>query len=282
MIVEKLHFAKGRSGFIKSFEGSWDGELPRLHSHRELELNVVSLGTGTYYIKGEQYSIGAGSALWLFSGQPHLLADYSPDLQMWVVVFRTPFVRNMSQPEWTQILRKQDPGTVYGRRLNRTAFNRINHLCSRLAGTATDDHPYFNACLGCLLREAWETTRSGNPLVVSGKVHPAVEKVVRRLKSGSLHQPLEEMAREAGLSYSRLGYLFREQMGETLGDYRKRLRVQRFQYLAGSNPNRTLLDCALEAGFGSYAQAHRVIRECTGDAPRELVLKQRQRRDTIL
>ncbi|HKJ91178.1 MAG TPA: helix-turn-helix domain-containing protein, partial [Oceanipulchritudo sp.] len=80
---------------------------------------------------------------------------------------------------------------------------------------------------------------------------------------------------DAGLSYSRLGCLFREQMGETLGAYRKRLRVQRFQYLAGNYPDRTLLDCALEAGFGSYAQAHRVIRECTGKAPREFIRKQR-------
>jgi AraC-like DNA-binding protein len=277
MILEKLHFEKGRSGFIRCFEGDWDGNLPQLHSHRELELNVVSGGTGTYYIKGEQYSIGPGSVLWLFSGQPHLLADFSSDLHMWVAVFRTPLVRRMSQPEWARELRKQDPGTVYVRGLNRTAFEEIENLCRRLAATAADDHAYFNACLGCLLRQAWEVTRSGSPLAVSGKVHPAVERVVRRLKAGSLNEPFDHLAREAGLSYSRLGYLFREQMGETLGDYRNRLRVQRFQYLAGSRPERTLLDSALEAGFGSYAQAHRVIRECTGSAPRELIARQRQR-----
>jgi AraC-like DNA-binding protein len=278
MIPEKLHFEKGHSGFINCFEGNLQGRVPRLHSHRELELNVVFRGTGTYYIQGQQYSISPGNVLWLFSGQPHVLADFSADLQMWVVVFRTPFVRQMSQPDWTQDLTKRDPGTVYVRGLNRMAFDRLEHLCRCLAATAADDHAYFNACLGCLLREAWESTRSGHPLAVGGKVHPAVERVVRRLKSGPLNEPLAALAREAGLSYSRLGYLFHEQMGETLGDYRKRLRVQRFQYLAASHPNRTLLDCALEAGFGSYAQAHRVIREGTGMSPRELAGKGRPQR----
>lgn len=279
MTFERLHFEKGRSGFITRFKPNWEGERPRLHRHRELELNVVGGGTGIYYIGGDQYSIGPGNMVWLFSGQPHVLADTSLDFQMWVIVFRTSFVRRMSQPDWTQVLRKRDPGEVYVRSLNRDIYGRLDGLCERLSETAADDNPYFNACLACLLREAWETTRSSNPLAVSGKVHPAVERAVQSLTVGTLDKPFEDLARESGISYSRLGHLFREQMGETLGDYRNRLRIQRFQFLASNHPERTLLDCVLEAGFGSYSQAHRVIRDFTGKAPKEFRDRSFGRRD---
>lgn len=67
------------------------------------------------------------------------------------------------------------------------------------------------------------------------------------------------------LSPSRLSRLFHEQTGETIAAFRNRQRIARFH---AGDPRTTLLECALAAGFGSYAQFHRVYRAMVGGTPR--------------
>lgn len=78
----------------------------------------------------------------------------------------------------------------------------------------------------------------------------------------------EELAHQLGTTTSRLGKLFKAEMGFSVTDYRNRLRLEIFLGLVergGSN----LLEAALDAGFGSYAQFHRVFRALLGTTPRE-------------
>ncbi len=77
-----------------------------------------------------------------------------------------------------------------------------------------------------------------------------------------------ELAKKFGVSASKLGHVFKEEMGVALVDYKNRLRLERFLTLVqpgGGN----LMQAALDAGFGSYAQFHRVFRELLGTSPRE-------------
>jgi AraC-like DNA-binding protein len=60
-------------------------------------------------------------------------------------------------------------------------------------------------------------------------------------------------------------------MGVSLVDYRNRLRIDRFfECIQRTGGNGNLLDAALEAGFGSYAQFHRVYRKFLGTTPRDI------------
>jgi AraC-like DNA-binding protein len=77
---------------------------------------------------------------------------------------------------------------------------------------------------------------------------------------------LAVVADRSGLSESRLRHLFRDETGSSLTDYRNRQRLRRFMESAPRS-RRTLLDSALAAGFGSYAQFHRVFRRAVGVAP---------------
>lgn len=61
---------------------------------------------------------------------------------------------------------------------------------------------------------------------------------------------------------------FRRQVGVSLVDYRNRIRVERFLGLVEQGGG-NLLAAALEAGFGSYAQFHRVFRHLLGAMPKE-------------
>jgi AraC-like DNA-binding protein len=77
-----------------------------------------------------------------------------------------------------------------------------------------------------------------------------------------------ELAAQLGTTAGRLGKLFKAEMGFSVTDYRNRLRLESFLRLVergGGN----LLEAALDAGFGSYAQFHRVFRSPLGATPRE-------------
>ena len=76
------------------------------------------------------------------------------------------------------------------------------------------------------------------------------------------------LARSVHITPRVLAKHFRDQVGVPLVDYRNRVRVERFLGLVergGGN----LLQAALDAGFGSYAQFHRVFRRMLGVTPRE-------------
>jgi AraC-like DNA-binding protein len=93
-----------------------------------------------------------------------------------------------------------------------------------------------------------------------------VETVRRLAKEPSLTG--KKLASEQGISLSRLARVFKREMSMSLVEYRNRLRLERFQTLLDAG-GENLHDAALRAGFGSYAQFHRVFRALRGGTPRE-------------
>ena len=76
------------------------------------------------------------------------------------------------------------------------------------------------------------------------------------------------LAEDLGVSPSKLGKAFRAQVGVAFVDYRNQLRLERFLKLVfpgGGNVSAA----ARSAGFGSYAQFHRVFRSLVGKSPKE-------------
>ena len=73
------------------------------------------------------------------------------------------------------------------------------------------------------------------------------------------------LARKHGVSLSRLARAFKTEMGMSIVEHRNRLRLQRFFRLVEAGHG--LLSAALEAGFGSYAQFHRVFRALHKSSP---------------
>ena len=97
--------------------------------------------------------------------------------------------------------------------------------------------------------------------------HPSLRRAVHMLaRDPSLGG--EALAAELDISLSRLARLFKAELGLSLVDYRNQLRLERFTVLVESGIG-NLLQASLEAGFGSYAQFHRVFRATRGKTPRE-------------
>jgi AraC-like DNA-binding protein len=76
------------------------------------------------------------------------------------------------------------------------------------------------------------------------------------------------LAQQLATTPDHLGRAFKAAFGESLGDYRNRVRTRRFLAVVDAGGG-NLLEAAMTAGFGSYAQFHRVFRRILGESPAE-------------
>jgi AraC-like DNA-binding protein len=143
-----------------------------------------------------------------------------------------------------------------------------------LGRTPLEDAKQAAAAIFCtLLANVYGSRRNTlawHPLPRKSGQSPLVERILAAMNEGT---PItgERLARELGVSPGHLARSFKREMGISLVDYRNRLRIDRFFAAiqsAGSTVN--LLEAALQAGFGSYAQFHRVYRKFLGTTPRDI------------
>ncbi|MCZ7647146.1 MAG: AraC family transcriptional regulator [Planctomycetota bacterium] len=238
------------------------------HAHAELELNLVVRGSGAYLIDGRRVALRPRSLVWLFPAQHHLMLDDAPDLEMWIGVFRPRLLRAACRSAGSRTLARQRVETPLQKRLAAEAAARLERLFEEVAESRGRPDA-FNAGLAFAALAAWGLFSDADEAGPGTDVHPAVERAARLLREepgGELN--LAGLARRAGLSPARLSRLFKQQTGVSLTQYRNRFRLERFLELYGEGQRRSMLQAALEAGFGSYPQFHRVFRARMGVGPR--------------
>ncbi len=241
------------------------GRANAVHHHSELEFNLVTQGHGRYLLANRQYQVRRGDLLWLFPAQEHVLIEQSPDFEMWIGVARPKTLQQIATDTNARILREANPTGEYCRRLAQPAFLKLEALITDVI-TTRDQPGLFNAGLHYALLAAWKHFEHAADVPVHD-VHPAVERAARHIRDQSHTLGLDDLARHAGLSASRLSRLFKQQTGVALVDFRNRQRVGRFLSLYGTGQRLTMLDAALAAGFGSYPQFHRVFKRVLGTSP---------------
>ena len=242
------------------------GRTNAMHHHAELEFNLITQGTGLYLLDNRKYTIRRGDLLWLFPAQEHVLVEQSPDFSMWIGVFKPRLVTRVVRDANARTLRETGPAGHFNRRLTSAAFRRLVTLCEELAARRTQTE-LFNAGLAYVLLKTWDEFVVAADIAVGADVHPAVEKAAHLIRDATAALPVEAVAQQAGLSVSRLIRLFKKQTGVTLLDFRNRQRIERFLKLYGNGQRVKMLEAALEAGFGSYPQFHRVFKQVMGCSP---------------
>ena len=141
-----------------------------------------------------------------------------------------------------------------------------------LSGAPVDETKQAHAAiLGSLLATILDPVR-GIPGAGRGG---SGETKMRRLVTTAAAMLAEDTALDAGRIARRLevsagwfARIFKAEMGMSLVEYRNRLRLDRVDALLDQG-SRTLLQAARDAGFGSYAQFHRIFRKLRGVTPRE-------------
>jgi AraC-like DNA-binding protein len=125
------------------------------------------------------------------------------------------------------------------------------------------------AVVGLLLAEM-PRSRGKGFVAGSAAPHPAVIRATRLL-SDDPTLSAGDLAAHIDVSANRLARVFKSEMGVSIVDYRNQLRLERFVTLMNGKqrPGRPhLADAARAAGFGSYAQFHRVFHALRGTTPR--------------
>ncbi len=262
---EKLRISSGLDGAVWSHRFQRDARRAS-HRHDELEFNLITRGRASYLLGDRRVDLTQGVLIWLFPAVEHLLLHESDDFAMWIVVVRPMALRRGCATPDIAALCQPSPPPRDCLRLVEADYRDLDDLATRVR--AVDDDPdAFNAGLGWLLHSAWRATQRGKTAGDTAALHPAVERAATILRDNDPTLRLDELARRSGLSASRLSRLFGRQVGLSVTEYRNRVRVDRFITLYANGRRRTMLDAALQAGFGSYIQFHRAFKRHMGCGP---------------
>jgi AraC-like DNA-binding protein len=262
---EVLKLMPGHGGAVWRYPSSRSARR-RPHRHEELELNLVVTGTAKYLVGERRCDLKRGTLIWLFPEQDHLLLDESPEYAMWIVVIGPALLRRVCRGMPARQLLVGDPAEVLARSLSPSQNLWIASLFTHISAAGADADR-ANAGLSYAVLCAWAAFNSAETAALGFDVHPAVEKAARLLRDESESESLQVLAENCGLSRSRLSRLFKQQAGVSLVEYRQRQRLERFMAIYGSGRRLTLLDAALHAGFGSYANFHRVFTRLMRQSP---------------
>ena len=225
------------------------------HAHQELELNLIISGKGTYFLDDGQHDLAPGTLVWLLPGQSHRLIR-SPELDMWVILIAPGDV----DPELVEDVARQ-PCKV----LSTSDAVAIDRLLSHLSQHA-DEPRLYRAGLDYALRTAWYATIN-SPGTIYRPMHPAIARALSILRSSDETPTSTQLAKMCGVTQDYLGRLLLKHTGRGFVEWRNRTRLERFHMLFPESGD--LLTAALDAGFGSYTQFHRVFCDLVGTTPGE-------------
>ncbi len=274
----KISVPDGRSGLLWRHQMGLFPPMRMGHRHLEWEFNLVTRGSAAYVIGDRRVEIQTDSLLWLLPTQVHILVEYAEDFEMWVAVIRPhvieTFLNETGFELWREWTDTAEPPSVQHRRIGEDATRQLAALCQQVRQAEMNDK-HANAGFNFLLAEAWSAYISAPDRPQGSHLHPAVQKAVDLIAQP--REPgdddIDRLAELCSLSRPHLSRLFKKQIGQTLTTFRNEQRVERFLARVGRGGRVNLTQAAYAAGFGSYAQAYRVIREVTGQSPREILGK---------
>jgi len=261
-IVERLAIPETCGGTVWPHRGN--GYYHPRHRHEGLEFNLVVSGRGHYEVDGKRYALGVGSLLWLFPEQNHHAEERTEDFEMWIVVLLPELIDRTCSSSVNDALCARRPGGEQCRVINWKDTRRLDQELARIRQSHSVD--LRKAGLAYSLLDAWEAFDGSGASSPDSIVSPEVQASMRLLSQDPA-MSRETLSQRVGISQAALSRQFTEQLGVNLVTYRQRLRLEHFVELACEG-RLTLLDACFRAGFGSYAQCHRVFQETMGCSPR--------------
>jgi AraC-like DNA-binding protein len=248
-----------------------DVEMRRLasqerHLHAELELHFVTRGTALFLLEDRRLPAEEGTLLFVPPGKHHLLLESSSDMKRWMLLCRRRLVRRVIPANRVQELLGPKARSFAGLLAGRPAAT-LRRTYDEVRGQLREEIPLANAGVAYALARSWQLFASASTGQVTTPFHDAIASALRSLRQEVPPPTLPKLAASTGLSEAHLSKLFSAEVGVTITEFRNRIRLERFLALYGEGSRLTALDAALEAGFGSYPQFHRVFKQQMGYSP---------------
>jgi AraC-like DNA-binding protein len=246
----------------------WRQAIAR-HAHRFLEAHLVTKGSAVVVVGDQRIDLPTGSLLWLPPRCEHLTLETSPTLQRWCLCLRVGAVERALTREEAALLLSPGEGTrlVQLARVELLELARVFEDVKRQIGSGAS---VTNAGLAYALARAVQAFRQAAPSDEPTALHPAVARALSLMQGDGLLLSRDELAVRCRVSPTHLSRLFVRELGQSLREIRNRKRLARYQELLATGRCDSLTEAALEAGFGSYSQFHRVFKQVTGHSPSRL------------
>jgi AraC-like DNA-binding protein len=228
------------------------------------EANQAMIGTWGTDERGK--TVDEHQVMYAFGAGDRAVFDRAQKGLPWTVYEDCPLVSQLEHETrvfgtgWVACTAIQGPHGPVGILFNDTA----------LTGAPLDEEKQARgAILGALLGQALDRARRH---LIPARTRPMIPQhsLVRRvtkLLAGDPTLTCEDLAERIHLSAGRLARTFKRETHTSLVDHRNDLRLARFLDRVDAH-GCNLLAAALGAGFGSYAQFHRVFRARFGRSPR--------------
>lgn len=263
-------------GFL-AWAGSVRG-MPRAHLHFDVEVNRVFAGSVDYLLGGHRVRIRAGELGVFWAAIPHRLIDHDPAARagwvtlplnwLWRWAMPGTFIADLlggrlmvesdADPAdraridaWAKMLRRRD------RRWHEVAELEVQARFRQMLLNHWHVHPPVDGT----------PRRSGRSPSTPGGSLDAVHDIAAYL-SDHFRQAIDvsDAADHVGLHPNYAMRLFRKRMGMTILDYLTRQRIAEAQRRLLTTDD-SVLNVALDSGFGSTSRFHAAFKQATGTTP---------------
>ncbi len=238
------------------------------HQHSELEVHVVVRGRASFVVGTERVDAPRGTLIWVPPGVDHTVIEAAPRFARYMVLFRPAVVRRLLDPGTARRLLSPGPPAL-ARTLEASRLARLSATLSELREGPRGSVQLHNAAIGWALGRCWRAYDDTDAAPAVATLHAGVAEVVRLLRGEGVAWSRAELARAARMSEGHLSKRFRADVGVSLVSFRNRCRIDRFVDLFEGGEHPKMISAALDAGFGSYPQFHRVFRASVGCSPAE-------------
>jgi AraC-like DNA-binding protein len=230
-------------------------------------MHLVVSGSALIVLGDQRVQVMSGTLYWMPPGLEHWTAEPSKGFRRYVLSMRQAAVRRILSREQAALLLRRSRHRRLFAQLQAAELDRLARLLAEVVTLPSDAPALWNAGLGYALARAFTAfsgaTQSKEPTVL----HPAVARALALMRKDGLHLGRDELAARTGLSASHLSRLFVQELGQELRDVRNRMRVERAIELLREQHAPSLTRAALDAGFGSYSQFHRIYTRLIGESP---------------
>ncbi|MGI9401063.1 MAG: helix-turn-helix domain-containing protein [Rhizobiaceae bacterium] len=235
---------------------------PSPSRHAELVVFVGMTGSIEYYIEGRIIRIEPRTVLFAFPGKAHFLMAESREADMVVGVLSQHLVGRLQSSPLPETQTERNPAPLLAK-LSKVDFDKLRALSDELI--TTQDQTALEMGMGWWLHNLSQSI-AGVGKIDHAQLHPSVGGAIEMINEDP-SLPLSAVANAVGLTHTRLGQVFREEVGLTLYEFRLQRRLEVFAEIRDREPDTNLLQAAIAAGFGDYSSFYRAYTKYYGQTP---------------
>lgn len=254
----------------------------RLHWHRALEINLITAGSGTYIINGQEYHFASGDVFLIDSHDLHRAYE-GKDLEMVVIMFEPSLISSEHRFDPEIMLPFRQTGDLFSNRISAVqiadAGVKLDSYILKILQEYQSDHISRHSVIhGCLLLFLAEVNRNfRQESKLPGRWHEkhleGIREIIQVMES-SLERPwtLAELAEQAHLSPSRFSALFSQAAGTSPMNYLLQLRMDYAVQLLEQS-QLSILEIAEASGFRNLSNFNRLFLRYVGMTPTRMRMK---------